>query len=151
MAKDDLLSIYGVEPPAPHRARTSLALLFGALLASPLAWSVQLLVNYGLASHACFPSDRPRSSLAPGWEWVEPVVTALNLLCLAIAVVASLVALSVWRRTSGEAEGGHESVIDVGQGRTRFLAIWGVWGGVWFALQILFATISIIWVPACGS
>ena len=55
MAKDDILSIYGVEPPAPHRARTSLALLFGALLASPLAWSVQLLVNYGLASHACFP------------------------------------------------------------------------------------------------
>jgi hypothetical protein len=151
MAKERILSAYGVMPPAPHSERVSAALLFGALLAPPLAWGVQLIVNYGLASHACFPGDMPRTSLAPGWEWVAPAIIALNLASLAIAAAASVVSLSIWRRTREEAAGGHASALDIGQGRTRFLAIWGMWSGVWFALQILFGTIAAFWTPACGS
>jgi hypothetical protein len=151
MPNDKMLQDYGVEPPAPHSERVSLALLFGALLASPLAWSLQLLVNYGLASHACFPRDRPRGSLLAGWEWTPSAIIIINLSCLFVAIAASLVSASLWRRTREEAAGGHGSALDIGQGRTRFFAIWGVWAGVWFALQIFFATIAAFWVPSCGS
>lgn len=151
MANENMLQDYGVEPPAPHAARVSLALLFGALIASPLAWSAQLLLNYGLASHACFPSDAPRASLSTGWEWAPRAIIAINLFCLLIAIAASLVSASIWRRTREEAAGGHAGALDVGQGRTRFFAIWGVWAGVWFSLQIVFATIAAFWVPPCGS
>jgi hypothetical protein len=151
MANEKMLDDYGVEPPAPHAERVSLALLFGALVASPLAWSAQLLLNYGLASHACFPRDAPRATFMAGWEWTPHAIIAINLACLVIAIVATLVSVSIWRRTREEATGGHESALDVGQGRTRFFAIWGVWAGVWFALQIVFATIAAFWAPPCGS
>ncbi len=148
--ENDKLAEFGLEPPAPRGERVSLALLFGALLASPLAWSAQLLINYGLASHSCFLRDRPRASLPAGWEWTPSAIIAINLACLLIAVVASLVSASLCRRTREEAADGHRITLDIRQGRTRFFAIWGVWAGVWFALNILFATIAIFWVPPCG-
>jgi hypothetical protein len=151
MASDQLLQTHGAAPPAPHRRRISIAALFSALLAAPLAWSAQLLVNYGLASHACFAKETPSHFFRRGWEWVGSATIAVNLACLAIAITAIIASLSIWRRTREEAPGGHESALDIGQGRTRFLAIWGVWSGVWFALQILFATVAIFWVPPCGS
>jgi hypothetical protein len=151
MASEKIMQAYGVAPPAPHQRRTSMATLFAALLAAPLAWGAQLLVGYGLTSHACFPNEAQRQFFMRGWEWVGPAIIAINLACLAIAVGATLASLSIWRRTREEAAGGHESALDIGQGRTRFFAIWGVWSGVWFALQILFATIAIFWVPPCGS
>lgn len=151
MASEQLLQAYGVEPPAPNRRRISMAAVSTALLAAPLAWSAQLLVNYGMTSQACFPKEAPRQFFMPGWEWVGSAIIAINLACLAIAVAATIASFLIWRRTQEEAPGGHESALDIGQGRTRFFAIWGVWSGVWFALQILFATIAIFWVPPCGS
>ncbi|HEX6440664.1 MAG TPA: hypothetical protein VF007_00650 [Stellaceae bacterium] len=69
MAKS-ILTSYGVEHPAPFAGAVSKWLLFTALLAAPIAWFIQLFVDYGLTSQACFPAraadrDRPRP-LAPG-------------------------------------------------------------------------------------
>lgn len=149
MASEQLLQAYGVAPPSPPRI--SMAAVFAALLAAPLAWSAQLLVDYGLASHACFPKETPRQFFMHGWEWVGSAIIAINLACLAIAIAATIASFFIWRRTHNEAAGGRESALGIGLGRTRFFAIWGVWSGVWFALQILFATIAIFWVPPCGS
>lgn len=147
----EIMQSYGVEHPAPHRGRVSDALLFLALLAAPLAWALQLLLNYGLASHACFPQEMPRTAPGPGWEWVFTGLLTINLIALAIAIAATAVSAMLWRRTSAEAHGAHEELVDVGQGRTRFFAIWGVWSGVWFIIQILFETIAVIGAPGCGS
>lgn len=53
------------------------------LLVPPFVWAVQLDLNYGLASHACFPDGAPRASFPSGWEriWVVPLV--VNLVCAA--------------------------------------------------------------------
>jgi hypothetical protein len=151
MAREEILQAYGIEPPAPHKQRASMAALFAVLLAAPLAWSAQLLIGYGLMSHACFPRQAPRAFFMPGWEWVWSASLAINLACLAATIAAALASLSIWRRTRAESAGGHEGALDIGQGRTRFFAIWGVWSGLWFALQILFATIALLWAPSCGS
>jgi hypothetical protein len=145
----EILKAYGVEHPAPHRDRVSDSLLFSALLAAPLAWSAQLLLNYGIASHACFPAEAPKA--APIWGWLHAGLLAINLAALAIALIATVVSFTIWRRTNEEAGGGHERLIDIGQGRTRFFAIWGFWSGVWFVIQILFGTIAAVGVPGCGS
>jgi hypothetical protein len=147
----EIMASYGVEHPAPHRGRVSDALLFAALLAAPLAWAAQLLLNYALAANACFPRQTPRTSPAPGWEWLHSGLIAINLVALAIAIAATLVTAALWRRTREEAQGGHEQLIDVGHGRTRFFAIWGVWSGVWFIIQILFGAVAAIGAPGCGS
>ncbi len=145
----EIMKAYDIQHPAPHRTRVSDALLFSALLASPLAWSAQLLLNYGLASHACFPNWTPKAS--PIWGWLSSSLLAINLVALAIAVAATAVSFVMWRRVSEEATGGHEHLLDIGQGRTRFFAIWGVWSGAWFIIQILFGTIAAVGVPGCGS
>lgn len=147
----EILTSYGVGHPAPHRGRVANGLLFAALLAAPLAWSAQLLLNYGLASHACFPQTRPKTVPGPGWEWLHSALLAINLVALAIAIAATIVSLFIWRRTSEEAHGGHEYLIEAGEGRTRFFAVWGVWSGVWFIIQILFGTIAAIGGIGCGS
>lgn len=149
MASEELLQAYGLAPPAPQRI--SMATAFAALLAAPLAWSAQLLVDYGLASHACFPRETPRQFFMRGWEWVGSAIIAINLACLAIAIAAAVVSFFIWRRTQEEAALGRDSALDIGLGRVRFFAIWGVWSGLWFALQILFATVAVFWVPPCGS
>ncbi|RTL88486.1 MAG: hypothetical protein EKK29_05110 [Hyphomicrobiales bacterium] len=146
---DEIMKAYGVEHPAPHRTRIPDAALFSALLAPPLAWSAQLLLNYGLASHACFPSWSPKAS--PMWGWLDASLLAINLAALVIAIAATVVSFVLWRRVSREAAGSHEDLLDAGQGRTRFFAIWGVWSGVWFIVQILFGTIAAVGVPGCGS
>ncbi len=145
----EIMKAYDIQHPAPHRTRVSDGLLFSALLASPLAWSAQLLLNYGLASHACFPNWTPKAS--PIWGWLYSSLLAINLAALAIAIAATVVSFVMWRRVSEEAAGGHEHLLDAGQGRTRFFAIWGVWAGVWFIIQILFGTIAAVGVPGCGS
>lgn len=145
----EIMESYGVEHPAPHRGMVSDAVLFSALLAAPLAWAAQLLLNYALAANACFPRQAPGA--APRWEWLHAGLLGVNLAALAIAIAATFVSAAMWRRTSGEAHGGHDQLIDVGQGRTRFFAIWGVWSGVWFIIQILFGTIAAIGALGCGN
>src|ERR1700686_4794362 len=58
MAKT-IMTGYEVEHPAPLAGTVPGWLLFTALVAAPLAWFVQLCVDYGLASQACFPRESP--------------------------------------------------------------------------------------------
>jgi hypothetical protein len=51
--------------PSPHRHRVSLSALLFGLFGGPVAWIAQLVVNYGLASYACFPGDTPRTHVPP--------------------------------------------------------------------------------------
>src|ERR1700693_3626334 len=61
MAKT-IMTGYGVEHPAPLAGAVPGWLLFTVLPAPPTAWLVQLYVDYGLPSQACFPRDKPLSN-----------------------------------------------------------------------------------------
>jgi hypothetical protein len=121
------------------------------LLAAPLAWFVQLVVAYGLASHACFPRDVSLPGTFDGWDWVWAAGLALNLVALLACAAAGLLCWRQWRRARGEASGSHSRLIEAGEGRTRFLAIFGIWSGVWFAIAVIADTILLVEVPLCGS
>jgi hypothetical protein len=146
----EILQTYGVEDPAPHSDRVRADLLFAALIAAPGAWLLELLINYGLAAQACFPREHLRT-LPSAWSWLRSGVIAVDVVALAITIVATVISISIWRRTNEEASGDHAQLVHSGEGRTRFLAIWGIWSGAWFIIQIAFNTISSIGVPACAS
>jgi hypothetical protein len=134
---------FDIGHPAPHRGQIGLGLLALSLLAAPVVWSLQLLSIYGFASYACAPGQMPAS----GWaHWVLPLV---NLAALAVVALATLLSLRNLRHTRQEHEDQTGGMMDAGEGRTRFLSIWGIWMGVLFLLAIAFNTVAVFWVGLC--
>jgi len=68
-----------------------------------------------------------------------------------IALVSLAVAFRAFRGTRGERKDSDGGVMDAGEGRTRFLAVWGIWIGVLFAIAIVFNTVSLFWTDLCGT
>lgn len=135
--------------PAPHRERVGLpALLFG-FAGAPLAWSGQTIVNYFLAGHSCYPGSIPRTTLLEGWSWAAPTGIAINVLAILIALAAGFVSYRAWMLTREEHHGGSEHLMEVGEGRSRFLAYSGLLTSGGFLVAIVFAASS-FWVPLCG-
>ena len=117
------------------------------LLLAPLAWSAQLLILYAFASNACWPAGIAPAS-APAWTgWVLPLANVVGLAAAALAILLSVRNL---RRTRGEHEDQSGSMMDAGEGRTRFLSVWGLWAGLVFLLAIGFNTIAVFWAGLCA-
>jgi hypothetical protein len=144
-----IMTGYDVEHPAPLAGMVPGWLLLTVLGAAPIAWFVQLCVDYGLASQACFPRDHPLPTGLTGSPAVWPVSLALNLGAAIVACLALLVSLRLWLWTRHEVPSGSGRV-EGAEGRTRFLAVWGFWTAVWFVIGILFDTIALLELPLCG-
>ncbi len=138
------------EHPSPHRARVRPDGLLLALAVGPCAWIVQLAGDYGLASHACRPGDAPRGvDPAAGWGAEHLILLGLNLACLGLCLAGGAAALVYWRRSHREKPGGAPAVIEVGEGRTRFLAACGMIAAIAFAVAIAFDTTQTFFIPSC--
>jgi hypothetical protein len=136
--------------PAPERGKVSTGALLGALFASPVAWDLQLIVNYGLAAHACYPADVPLHEVAPGFHAARTIVLLINLLAAVLALAGAGLSYQHWRATRAEQRGDAEHAVESGEGRTRFLALWGVMAGLGFFIGILFNTLALLMVPTCA-
>lgn len=119
----------GSAHPAPHRERASWAALTYALVGAPAAWFVHLLVNYGLADRAC---------AAQAGLSARGAVMLVDLLALAVAAGAGVVAYGLFHRTRAEKEGSAHVLVEAGEGRTRFLAICGLLASALFLIAIVF-------------
>lgn len=142
---------YDVEHPEPHPGAASRTLLFTALLGGPIAWMLQLCIGYGLTAQTCFPREAPHPGGLAHLPWVWPTSLALNLLALAVALAATGLSCWIWRRTRNHDPGAYAGLIEAGEGRTRYLAVWGIWLGLWFAVDIAFNTIAMFEVATCGN
>jgi hypothetical protein len=137
--------------PAPHRGKVSLAALTFGLVAAPAAWVLQLVVNYSLASHVCFPGYHPLSNVLHGWGAIWSVLFVIELVALAIALAGGIIAYRSWQTTREEASDDTRHLVEVGRGRTRFLALWGLFTSFGFSLAMLFSLSGLFVVPLCGS
>lgn len=136
-----------VSHPAPERGQVSRWRLLVALLLAPLVWALQILASYGLTSLACFPRYAPlEGTQVPG---MSAIVLVGSLVALALAGVALWAALTAWRRTRGEGSGGRDGAADVGEGRTRFLALCGLIVSALFSAAIVWEAIVAIFLPHC--
>ncbi|MFI4950566.1 MAG: hypothetical protein ACHP7A_05970 [Caulobacterales bacterium] len=138
-----------VSHPAPHRHRVSIAAQLAGIAAGPVVWALQFEIGYALTAYACFPGDTALSAFAPGWGWTRPAAIAVNLAAVAICLAAGWLSFRAWRRTREEAPGPPHHVVEIAEGRTRFLAVCGAFTSFGFALAVAFDTVMILGAPAC--
>ena len=138
----------GRSHPARHRDRVHPWTLAFGLLGGPAVWSLHMIANYALASEACSPGAAHFAAHALGE--LRLGMFAVNIVALGIAALAGRVAYGSWRATNNEEEGAHEHLLEIGEGRTRFLSMGGmVLSGGFFA-AILFDTLALLAEPLCA-
>jgi len=135
--------------PAPKSESMGLAESFFAVFAGPLAWFVQLTAGFALATQPCF-SGGDAHAPTPAAGWTHTAMVALVAACCMVALLASLVSWWAYQRTGDEGGGNHRHLLDVGTGRTRFLALWGVILGGGSAVVTLFTAVALVVLPRCG-
>lgn len=132
-----------------HDPRGIVALLFG-LAAGPTAWITQLLLDYGLSSYACYPADQPHlRAPPPGWEGEKPALALIALVCLALAAAGLWISWLNWRRTREDRTKGTHHVVEVGEGRSCFLALCGMLTSAGFIVAIVATALPLFAVPSC--
>jgi hypothetical protein len=134
--------------PAPHRDRVRLIELVAALVGPPLAWSLHLVANYGFASRACFPDGAPLVVPSFGRLWL--VLIAIDVASLIICAAAAAIAYRNWARSAEELAETESAMVETGEGRTRFLAVWGFLVGIGFFVAVVFDFVGLWIVPICG-
>ncbi len=122
------------------------------LLAPPLVWAVELYLNYGLASHACFPGQAPRASFLSGWERIWVALLVVNLVCLAVAAIGLVTSAFSWRRLRDErpVEGEAGGIVNPSGGRLRSFAVSGLMVSGLFTVAILFNTLYLWSISTCS-
>jgi len=133
--------------PAPHRARVGFpVLLFGAA-AAPIFWLGQLMLDYSVSATACYGSDHPTTISSV--TTLRATLIAFDAIAVLAVIAGAAASLWAWRRTSAEKSGGASHALEAGEGRTRFLALWGLMSSLWFFGAILFNAIASVAVPLC--
>ena len=93
--------------PAPAEHAVALGALWFGLFGAPVVWSLQLVLNYALVTHACFPASNPRAT--PTFDGLWTAVLVAGVVAAVIAVAAGVTAWRSWRLTRQEHHGGRWS------------------------------------------
>jgi hypothetical protein len=138
--------------PVPRDCGPWSGLIMYGLFIPPLAWAIELYLNFGLASHACFPDGAPRASFLPGWEGIWIVLVAVSLICAAICAIGLISSGYSWRSLSRErppAEAIGE-VLHPSEGRLRAFAVSGLIVSGLFTVAILFDSLYLWALSTCS-
>jgi len=114
---------------APRRHSGEELLLGAALLAPPLAWSLDLALSYGL--------------VYPAFDWQsKSVIHGVSLLAGILSLAgAGLGARALWKASiDGAADAPHTE-------RRRFLAICACAGGIFFLLAVIAQSVPALMLP----
>ncbi|UIJ71011.1 hypothetical protein [Aurantimonas sp. HBX-1] len=140
---------FKVGHPAPARRRVSAALLSLGLLGAPIGWSLQLLAGSALAGLSCVSESgvvEPQS----GYDWAYPAMIGANAAAVVIGLAGLAIAFHTFRQSGHVGADTHGGVMDAGEGRTRFLSIWGIWASVLFLIATANNTLTIFWSGSCA-
>jgi hypothetical protein len=136
--------------PAPHAQRMSLGESAFCLAGAPIAWFLQLLIGYALASEPCFRQGERLVEVPISRHWTWPAMVVLTVAAVAVSLAALYVARRAYLRTRDETQSGTRELLEVGAGRTRFVAFWGMVLGGGFALAAAITAIAFIALPRCA-
>lgn len=135
------------QPVAPLQLKRSRWLWF-ALFGAPAAWSVQLLVNYPLAAHFCYPGTMPLNT--PTFGGLRATLIAVNMLMLLTTLAAGAAAIVTWRAARNRMAGSHDPVLEDGSGRVRYMAYAGMLFSGLFLIAVLMSAMPLFIVPMCS-
>lgn len=127
----------------------SLGALWFGLLAAPLAWSAQLMVDYALIAHTCFPDATPRAM--PILPSAQTIVLGVSVLAILTGIAGVVVAARSYRRVGGQHEADRQQFHDapIALGRERFMALAGIVASSLFLGGIVLHTVGILMLPPC--
>lgn len=145
---DELIAYGLAHHPAPHRHRISAALWMTSVFGAPIAAGTDLMVDYFLVGHACYPGMEPLASPMPGFGWVWIGVLLIHLTAIVLSISAALLSYRMWRLT-GPNRGHAHLLLEKGEGRNRFLGIIGMAFGVMFFVISAVETLSMGVVRLC--
>ncbi|HET8551630.1 MAG TPA: hypothetical protein VFM97_04060 [Gammaproteobacteria bacterium] len=128
------------EPITPEREPIGFVLGF-AVLGAPAAWSLQLLIQYALASHACYPNNVPLS--APLWSFTWWMLIGIELIALIAAGLGMFFSLSKWM------EYRFIDATQTGLRRNQYLSRWALLTTSLFSIAIIFTIVMIFIEPIC--
>jgi hypothetical protein len=135
------------EHPSPGRRQINGWWLLFGLVAAPFAWSLAELFSYGIVSYTCrmktSGQDQTLSYGGSWWLWVVFIV------CLAIAIAGSAVAIGNWRKTRREKGGSGHHLLELGEGRSRFIAMCSMLTSIGFLIGFVFLLNTMITAPLC--
>ena len=134
--------------PAPRAGQLGIWRMLLILGGAPLAWSVQIIAGYATAAYACFPKRAPLSQ--PVFASLHAGLAVLSAAAIAVSLVCLVLAWRSWRATRAEMPGDHQHLLDVGEGRTRFMALSAVISSVLFLFALLLTTSVLMLVQPCG-
>jgi hypothetical protein len=77
-------------------------------------------------------------------------MVVLTIAAVAVSLAAFGVSMRAFNRTRDETHGGAHHLMEIGAGRTRFLALWGMVLGAGFALAAAITAVAFIAVPRCA-
>jgi len=131
------------EHPAPHQHRVHWAVLLLGFISAPIAWVSDLTLKYGITSFAC------SSGAASPPEWIFSVLYGFDALALTVVIFAAALSYRNWKQTRRESRGDVRELAEIGEGRTRFMSLWGMLFGIAFGAAIIFGVVVNIGLSAC--
>jgi hypothetical protein len=133
--------------PSPQRHRAPSLLLLAGFATGPVVLGLVLTITYAFSSHRCFPDGTRLNTPLAGWDWVSTIVPLLYAVGIVLSALSAVVAWRLWRRTRDEGLG---ETLELGEGRTRFLGVWGLITSVLFAAILAFDLLNTVLVPPCA-
>lgn len=133
--------------PAPARGIVPIWRLWFGLFGAAVLWALQLIANYALVSHFCYPSDTPLAS--PTWGGTRVVTVVVSVVVLLGALAALSTAITSWRSLREGRDREHHELLEVGEGRVRFMAFAGILLSSVFIFAILMNGLPVITMPLC--
>jgi hypothetical protein len=115
------------------------ALLWFGVLAGPAAWSVEIIVGYGVEEIACGTGTVGEEIEGIG---VEPIIVLLTLFLGAVTAAAGLLAFGCLRRLKA-------SRSTAAEGRAEWMAIAGIATSAIFLVLILVNLFSVVFLGVC--
>lgn len=122
--------------------------LYVGMTVAPFAWAIQILIGYSLAAYACYPKTFALGR--PLWSDLRIGLAVATAACWVLLGVGCFVAWRNYRATASPADLSSHRTLQSGDGRARFMALAGLLVSGGFGIALLFTSIGLVWVPACG-
>jgi hypothetical protein len=139
---------FDVGRPTRFRDQVPLWLLMVGLTGSAIVWAIQFTVIASFAGLSCVSAGSLRH-VAPHYQPGYWIMLGTNIGALVLSTLCLLAAFDCLRRTGRTTFSRPAGVLRADEGRSRFLAIWGVASGILFTVGIAFNTIAIFWGGLC--
>ncbi len=142
--------------PQPYFVRMPPFMTLFGLLGGPVAWFLVLCAGYGLASWSCFPHDHRGLTPLEGVGWSWPAMVAILIASVLIALLSLFASWRLFQQTREARQREDHQTIDIGHliedgdGRMAFLALWGVLLSTGFAITTLLNVVAYVVLPRCA-